>query len=77
MMQFGVHVRAAKAERFRADLMELAIASALRLFMPEHRAGVPQALRPLVGQVMFDRRAHHAGRAFRAQGELRRRSSNR
>jgi hypothetical protein len=49
-----------EAERLDADLVELAIAAALRTLVAEHRADVPQALRAVVQQVVLDRRAHDA-----------------
>ena len=59
-----------KADRFGAELEELAVAAALRTLVAEHRALVPQALRSVVGQVVLDHRAHGAGRAFGTQGQL-------
>jgi hypothetical protein len=59
----------AEADRFGAELEELAVAAALRTLVAEHRALVPEALRTVVGQVVFERGAHDAGRAFRTQGQ--------
>ncbi len=68
--QFRIDVRAGKSDGFRTDLMELAITTALRPFVPEHRARIPEALGTVIGQIMFKRRAHHTGRAFGTQGQL-------
>ena len=67
---FSVGVRAREAQRFHADLMELAIAAALRTLVTEHRADVPQALRTVVQHVVLDRRAHHRRRVFGAHGQI-------
>ena len=62
-----VDVGTGEAERFDAELMELAVASLLRPLVAEHRAAVPQPLRAVVEQVVLDRRAHARRRAFGAQ----------
>ena len=46
--QFGVDVGAGKAERLGADLVELAVAAALRALVAEHRPHVPEALAAVV-----------------------------
>ena len=66
----GVDVRAREADRFGAELEELAVAAALRTLVAEHRALVPQAARAVVDQVVLEHGAHDAGRAFRTQGQL-------
>jgi hypothetical protein len=58
------------AQRLGADLVELAIAAALRALVPEHRAHVVQALAAVVQQVVLDHGAHQAGRAFGAQAQV-------
>jgi len=45
----------------------LAVAALLRPLMTEQRAAVPQALRPVVEQVMLERRAYRRCSAFRPQ----------
>ena len=42
----GIDVGAGKSQRFDADLVELPEAPFLRALVAEHRAPVPQALRP-------------------------------
>jgi len=66
----GIDVGTGEAHGFAAELVELAIAAALRTLVAEHRSRVPHALRTFVHQVVFDDSAHRAGRAFRTQGQL-------
>ena len=68
--ELDVHVRAAEAQRFAAELIELTIAAALRALVPKHRAEVPQTLRCVVGDVVLDRAAAHGTRSFRTQRQL-------
>ena len=68
--QLDIDVGVRVPERFRPERMVLAVASLLGPLVPEQRAAVPQPLRPLVEQVVLQRRAHGWRRAFRAQGEL-------
>jgi len=68
--QLGVDIGAREADRFHAELVKLAIAAFLRALMAEHLALVPQAFRAFVDQVVLDHGAHHAGRAFRTQGQV-------
>ena len=65
--QLGVDVRPGKAKRFDIDLMKLPVAPALRPLVPEHRSHRPHPPRPVIGQVVLDRRAHHARRELGAQ----------
>ena len=71
----GVDVRAREAERFDVELVELPVAALLRALVPEHRPAGPHALRPLVDQVVLDRRAHDAGGAPRDAASGSRRSA--
>ena len=64
---FGIDVRAIKAVRLYADLMELAITPFLRPFVAEHRPLVPKPLSLVMQQAVFHSRPHAAGSAFRAQ----------
>ncbi|EWS63466.1 hypothetical protein Y695_03301 [Hydrogenophaga sp. T4] len=68
--QFGVHIGTDEAQRLGAELVKLAVTAALRALMAEHRPHVIQALATVVQQRMLDRRPHHTGGVFRAQGEL-------
>ena len=63
----GVDVRAGEAERLDVELMELAIAALLRTLVAEHRSRRPHAKRPLVCQVVLDRRADDARCRFGTQ----------
>ncbi len=63
----GVDVGPGKAQRLDVELVKLAVAALLRALVAEHRARGPHALRPLVGQIVLDRRAHDAGGGLRAQ----------
>ena len=65
----GFHIRAGKSQGLEPELMELTIASTLRLFVAEHRAGIPQALRAVVQQIVFQHRANGRCRAFGPQGQ--------
>ena len=56
--QLGIHIRAGIAQGFRADLMELAVASLLRPLMPVHGPHVIQPLRIAIEQIVLDCRAH-------------------
>ena len=67
---FRVDVGTFHAERFGAELIELAVAAALGTFVAEHRPDVPEALRGSVEKIVFVHRAHHGRRAFRTQREL-------
>ncbi len=44
--QFGIDVRAGEAQRLDADLVELAVAAALRTLVAEHRAACTTARLP-------------------------------
>ena len=66
----GIRIRTREAERLDADLVELAIAAALRTLVTEHRADVPQALRAVVQHVVLDRRAHDGRGIFRAHRQV-------
>jgi len=68
--QFGIDVRPGKADRLDVDLMELAVAPALRPLVAEQRPHRPQPSRRLVGEVVLHDRAHHPGGEFRPQREL-------
>ena len=68
--QFRVQLRPAKAQRLGTDLVELAVAPALRPLAPEHGAHVVQALAAVVQQVVLGHGAHQAGRALRAQRQV-------
>ena len=57
----GIDVGSFEAEGFDVELMELAIAAFLRPLVPEHRAARPYPERPVVSQVVLDRRANDAG----------------
>ena len=50
----GIDIRPGKAQRLDADLVELPVAAALRLLVPEHRADVEQPLAAVVEQRMLD-----------------------
>ena len=65
--KLDVHVRPGQAEYLGAECMILAVAALLRALVPEQRPAIPQPLRPVVEQVVFQRRAHGRRRAFRAQ----------
>ena len=65
--QLGIHIGTGKAHGFCTDLVELAIAAALRALVAEHGADVPHAFAAVVQQVVFNGGAHQAGRAFGAQ----------
>ena len=67
---FGIDDRRFRADGFRADLKELAIAALLRALAAEHRADVVELLDAgnLV-QAMLDIGAHHRRGGFRAQRE--------
>ena len=65
----GVDVGAGKAQRLDVELVKLAVAAPLRPLVAEHRAGSPDALRPLVSQVVLDRRTHDAGGRLGTQGQ--------
>ena len=67
---FGVDVRTRHAERFGAQLMELAVAAALGTLMAEHRAAVPEALRGSVKEVVLIHGAHDRRGALRTEREL-------
>jgi hypothetical protein len=56
-------------QRFGVDLVELPVTALLRTFVTEHGAAGPHALRPIVGEVVLDRRADDAGGRFRTQRE--------
>ena len=66
----GVNVRTLHAERLGAELVELAVAAALRTLVTEHRAAVPEALRGAVEQAVLVDGAHDGGGAFGTQREL-------
>ena len=68
--QFDVNVRTAEAQRFATELIELAVAAALRTFVPEHRTKVPQTLRRVVGDVVFNGAAANGARAFWTKRKL-------
>jgi hypothetical protein len=63
----GVHVRPLEAERLDVELVELALAALLRALVAEHGARGPHPHRPVVEEVVLDRRAHDAGRRFRPE----------
>src|SRR5690606_33390254 len=63
----AIRIGTAEAERLRAYLVELAVASLLRPLVAEHRPHVPEPLGAVVEQVVLDRRPDHARRAFGAQ----------
>ena len=68
--EFGVRFRAGKTQGFRANLVKLPVAPALRPLAPEHRPHVVEPLRAAaLQQVVFKRGAHDAGGVFRAQRE--------
>ena len=64
---FGVDVGTFKAQRFDADLVKLAVAPFLRALAAEHRPHVPQLLRGVIQQVVFDYSAQAGSGAFGAQ----------
>src|SRR3546814_7319368 len=67
--ELGVDVRAGKAQGLDVDLVELAVAAALRAFVAEYGADAVDALRPVVQQIVLDAGAHHAGGHFGPHGE--------
>ena len=68
--QFGVQRRPLKTQGLGAQLVELAVAAALRALVAEHRTQVIQAASTVIGQVVLDGRAHHARRVLGAQRQL-------
>ena len=56
-----------EAQRLGVELVELAVAALLRALVAEHRAREPDALRPLVDEVVLDRGAHDARRRLGPQ----------
>ena len=65
----GVGIRPLEAQRLDVELMELAVSPLLRTLMAKHGAAGPDALRPVVGEIVFDRGAHDAGRGLWAKRE--------
>src|SRR5450830_1872452 len=68
--QFGINIGTSKTQRFRTNLMKLAIAPTLRTLMPEHRTCVPKPLGAIVGQIMFESSTHHTSSTFRTQCQI-------
>jgi hypothetical protein len=66
----GIGIGTGKAERLDTHLMKLPVTAALRPLVPEHRARVPEALRTVVQQIVFDRRAHHGRGVLGAQRQV-------
>src|SRR5215472_16268564 len=64
-----VHIRPGKPECLDVELMELTIAALLRSLVAEHGARGPQALRPVIGEVVLYRGAHDSRCRFRAERE--------
>ena len=67
---FDVNVRTAETQGFHAQLVELTITTALGTFVAEHRTEVPQALRSVVAEIVFNHATNDTGRVFRAQSQL-------
>ena len=67
---FGIHGGRFRADRLRANLIKLAVATLLRPFAPEHRSDIVQLLQAgnLI-QAMLDVGAHHRRGGFRPQRE--------
>jgi hypothetical protein len=62
-----IDVRAGETQRLHVELVKLAITPLLRALVAEHRTAGPHPLRPLVAEVVFDRRADDARGRFRTQ----------
>ena len=67
--QLGIDIRTRRAEHLGPDLVKLTGSAALRTFMPEHGALIPEFPRRTAQQARFDGRTNAASRAFRAQAE--------
>ena len=69
---FRVDVRTFKTQSLDTDLMKLAVTSFLRTLAAEHRSHVPQLLRAVVQQIVFDHRTQAGCRTFRPQAQAQR-----
>src|SRR5258708_121093 len=67
---FGVDIRSFESECLRIDLMELAVASRLRPFAPEHRTHAPDAQAPLAQHSVRNDGADDAGGRLGAQRDV-------
>ena len=68
--QFDIHIGTGKAQCFATELVELAITAALRTFVAEHRAEIPQTLRCVVSDIVLNGATAHGACAFRTQSKL-------
>src|SRR6218665_578572 len=67
--QLGINIRPRHTKGFNTKLVELTVAPFLRTLVTEHGAGIPKALRLVIGQAMLQYGTHTARRTFRAQGD--------
>ena len=68
--EFGIYVRAGVAQGFHVQLVELAVSTPLRPFVPKDRADGPYPHRPVVQRVVLDHGAHDPRRDLRAKSQL-------
>jgi hypothetical protein len=57
------------ADQLDTGLVELALAALLRALVTEHRPGIEDLKRHLLGETAGDESTRHAGRVLRAQGD--------